>query len=102
MQATPTKLRSGNWGARVQGSRPHAGDEITITTRAGKSWTARVERVLWSGGNVHIVATEQRGGGGRRRSRAGVNEGTRWCRCDPWRNDGHSCSDPDCVAGIED
>jgi len=65
--ATPTKLRSGDWGARVQG-RVATGDSITITTRSGKSWTATVSRVLWSGDGVAICATESRGGGGSRRS----------------------------------
>ena len=43
-------------GARVSGA-VAAGDEITITTRSGKSWAARVERVLWSGDDVTLVST---------------------------------------------
>lgn len=60
INATPTKLRSGNWGARVQG-RVHEGDVITITTRAGKSWQAEVAKVVWSGNGVSICATESAG-----------------------------------------
>jgi len=53
--ATPAKLRNGNWGARVKGA-VKAGDAVTITTRAGKSWTATVTRVLWTGGDVSLCA----------------------------------------------
>ena len=55
-KATPTKLRSGEWGARVQG-KVSEGDVITITTRSGKSWDATVRKVVWSDGDVSIVAT---------------------------------------------
>lgn len=56
MTATPTKLRDGTWGARVQGT-VQSGDRITITTRAGKSWTAVIARVVWTGQGVSLVAT---------------------------------------------
>ena len=39
--ATPTKLRNGDWGARVKG-KASEGDRITITTKASKSWEAIV------------------------------------------------------------
>lgn len=56
--ATPTKLRSGAWGARVDTSDVSVGDIVTITTRGGKSWDARVTAVVWSGEGAAIVATE--------------------------------------------
>jgi len=46
--ASPIKLRNGNWGARVTGT-VNVGDEITITTRAGRNWQTLVERIVWSG-----------------------------------------------------
>lgn len=55
--ATPAKLKNGAWGARVQGSVAE-GDTVTITTRSGKSWEARVTSVVWSGSGVSICATE--------------------------------------------
>jgi hypothetical protein len=55
--ASPAKLRSGAWGARVKGT-VSEGDTVTITTRAGKSWDARVTKVVWSGDGVSICATE--------------------------------------------
>lgn len=61
MQAKPTKLRNGTWGARVEGA-ASVGDEIQITAANGKSWTARVKRVLWTSddGDVSIVATSSK------------------------------------------
>lgn len=58
IQASPTKLRDGSWGARAQSADVRAGDTVEITTRSGKRWTATVSRVLWSGDGVAIVATE--------------------------------------------
>lgn len=68
--ATPAKLRSGEWGARVRGS-VERGDTVTITTRAGKSWEARVDRVLWSGNGVSLVATSSASSAPRRSSGGG-------------------------------
>jgi len=60
ISASPAKLRSGAWGARVKGI-ASAGDVITITTRAGKSWDARVARVVWRGDGISLCATEKLG-----------------------------------------
>ncbi len=57
-QATSTKLKTGAWGATVQGSVTQ-GETITITARSGKSWTARVASVVWRGNGVTIVATQK-------------------------------------------
>lgn len=56
-KATPAKLRNGSWGARVEAA-VEAGDTIQITTRSGKTWKARVMRVLWSDGKVSLCVTE--------------------------------------------
>ncbi len=57
MNASPTKLRTGSWGATVEGS-VSVGDVVTITTRAGKSWDARVSHIVWTGDGKSIVATQ--------------------------------------------
>jgi hypothetical protein len=46
LTAFPKMLRGGQWGARVHdGERtPRVGDRVTITTRKGKTWTARVTK----------------------------------------------------------
>ena len=56
LTASPIRLRSGEWGARVQGSAVE-GASIKVTTRAGKSWQAFVSRVVWSGSGITIVST---------------------------------------------
>jgi len=63
LNASPKKLKSGSWGAAVDGA-AKAGDELTITTKAGKSWTCWVEAVIWTGaskwsasGTCSIVST---------------------------------------------
>ena len=56
LTASPIKLRSGEWGARVQGSAVE-GASIKVTTRAGKSWQAFVSKVVWSGSGITIVST---------------------------------------------
>lgn len=57
ISASPAKLRNGNWGAKVRGA-VNEGDVVTITTRAGKSWEARVTKVVWTGDGLSICATE--------------------------------------------
>lgn len=62
--ASPTKLRNGSWGAKTSAD-VSVGDIVTISTRAGKSWDARVTHVIWTGkskysaGQVSICATER-------------------------------------------
>jgi hypothetical protein len=46
--ATPAKLPSGQWGARAK-TAACKGDTLTITTRSGKSWEAKVTAVLPGG-----------------------------------------------------
>ena len=45
--ASPTKLKTGEWGARCA-PETKAGDEIVVSTKSGKSWKARVTRVVAS------------------------------------------------------
>lgn len=59
IDATPTKLPSGDWGAKVNGT-VKVGDVVTVTTRAGKSWEAAISRVLEHAGGVSICATTSR------------------------------------------
>lgn len=56
-RATPAKLRSGAWGARVEGE-VRVGDRLRIEARSGKAWTARVtEVVARTGDGATLVAT---------------------------------------------
>ncbi len=56
--AKPAKLRNGSWGARVASETIQAGDTITITTKAGKTWDAEVVKVVWHGDGVSLCTTE--------------------------------------------
>lgn len=84
-EATPTKLRSGEWGARITGRTLDikAGDRIVIRTRGGKSWETTVQTVVWKGPDAAIVATAPRGGGGSANgaaSRTRRSSGDKRCR----------------------
>jgi len=83
--ATPAKLKSGEWGARVT-SPVSVGDTVTITTKSGKSWDATVTRVVWKGDGVSLCAT----GGGDRPKSGGRRTG---CSCGS-REDAHGCLIP--------
>lgn len=80
ISASPAKLRDGGWGARVRGAVTE-GDTVTITTRAGKSWEARVTKVVWTGDGLSICATESLDRASAPRTR---------------RSRGCSCTDPGC------
>jgi len=56
----PAKLKSGEWGVRIDGHEGGHGDVVRIRTRSGKEWDAVVERVIWKGemdGNPAALAT---------------------------------------------
>lgn len=56
-RARPEKLASGEWGARVTATTLAVGAEISITTRAGKTWIARVAEILEIGEATSLVRT---------------------------------------------
>lgn len=58
INARPKKLRDGSWGALADTERVQAEDVVTITTRAGKTWNARVLQVIWTGNGVAILRTQ--------------------------------------------
>src|SRR3954465_9181542 len=71
--ATYTKLKSGEWGVRVEG-KPTTGCRITVMTKSGASKVETIGKVLWSGNGVSLctivpanitktpAATDERGG----------------------------------------
>ena len=76
-QATPKKLPSGGWGARVSGS-VSLGETIQITTRSGKSWQAQVTAIVEESDDCTVVATvslDRRKGQSRNRGRGSCQEG---------------------------
>lgn len=63
IKGTPTKLKSGDWGARVKNQvhRLTKGDEVllTVETKAGKSWE-QYSRIIWADNNVALAAKVDR------------------------------------------
>jgi len=45
----PAKLREGGWGAHVNTDAVRPGDAVHLTTKAGKTWDAVIEKVVWIG-----------------------------------------------------
>jgi hypothetical protein len=68
--ASFTKLRSGAWGIRVEGTRPADGSSVNVVKKDGSATTVVVARVIWSddGGTLHLAAIEEKKRGGYRRT----------------------------------
>jgi hypothetical protein len=58
--ATYTKLKSGDWGIRVQGI-VRAGDKVTVRKKSGESKVETVEKVLWAGDGVSLCMIRRAG-----------------------------------------
>ena len=122
--ASPSKLKDGTWGARIPldgiysrrvASDRLKGQDVTIQTRSGKSWTATVAAVLWVGegrdsAGVALVKTESDGGPPRTAGRSASGGGRRrkplvgrrrkplvgrhtenHCSCGNWSGPGSPC-----------
>lgn len=63
--ATYTKLRSGDWGVRVQGT-VSAGAKLTVTKKSGERKIETIAKVVWSGNGITLAAIGTRSGGGAR------------------------------------
>ena len=65
IKGSPAKLRNGGWGVRIKLEQKFdpSGHRVEITTKDGKSWVAKIDKVLWSGdqddGFVVLASTEQ-------------------------------------------
>jgi hypothetical protein len=75
MEASYTKLRSGEWGVRIQGGTIAKGTTVQVRKKSGEVRTETVACVVWSGKGVTLAAIEQH----RRRS-SGERKG-RWTGC---------------------
>lgn len=66
MNATYTKLNSGEWGVRVEGARPSVGDVLDVRKRSGETKQERVAGIVWEGNGVVLctisAAAKRRGG----------------------------------------
>ncbi len=77
MTATYTKLRSGDWGIRVQGdgctiASLHSGLSIAVAKRDGSTRHETIDRVVWRDGRTAICAIRAQS-----RNRSRSNDGLR-------------------------
>ena len=65
LTGTYTKLRSGEWGVRIQGEHRKSGEvgpyEVKVKTKAGKVKTEVCE-VFWSGSGISLATVQRREG----------------------------------------
>ena len=62
IEASPCKLRNGNWGCRTTDP-VEVGDTVRIVTRANKQWRARITQIVWTGDQVWLCETESENAG---------------------------------------
>lgn len=56
MNATYTKLRSGEWGIRVQGGTVREGQTVTVRKQSGETKTETVKKVVFAGNGIQLCA----------------------------------------------
>ena len=56
MQATYTKLNSGDWGIRVAGASVAPGATVTVAKKSGETKTETIGAVLWTGNAVSLCS----------------------------------------------
>lgn len=74
--ATYTKLKSGEWGVRVDGT-AKAGTTVAVKKKDGTTKSERIVKVVWSGNGISLCAIAQRSGGmvTERQANAGYGRG---------------------------
>ena len=56
MSTTYTKLRTGDWGIRIEGSAVRPGSRVTVAKKSGERKLETVDRVLYSRDGLHICS----------------------------------------------
>lgn len=57
IEASPCKLRNGNWGCKT--TEPvNVGDTVRIVTRANKQWRAEITQIVWTDDQICVCETE--------------------------------------------
>lgn len=54
--ATYTKLRTGNWGIRVEGTAVTVGTSVTVRKASGETKVERVVAIVWQGNGITLCA----------------------------------------------
>lgn len=58
----PRKLRDDSWGCAIDNGDPKPGDTVSLTSKAGKTWTMRLAERIWAGQGVTMWRTSKLGG----------------------------------------
>lgn len=61
MNATYTKLNSGDWGVKIVGEKPAEGSAITVKKKSGESKIETIGKVIWSGSGAHLCTITKAG-----------------------------------------
>lgn len=61
---TYTKLKSGDWGVRVEGAKVTAGQVVSVRKKSGEVKSETIAKVVWSGNGVSLCAIDAAGSGG--------------------------------------
>lgn len=84
MSASYTKLKSGEWGVRIEGT-AQQGQQVIVKKKDGTTKTETITQIVWSGNGITLCAIGQtkaaytpRAGGSGRSSRRGRRTG---CSC---------------------
>jgi hypothetical protein len=62
MKATYTKLKSGDWGVRIEGA-VKPGAIVTVTKKSGETKSETISKVLWMGNGISLCAIGASGNG---------------------------------------
>lgn len=60
MGASFAKLRSGDWGVRIEGDKPESGATVNVTKKNGEAKQATIDTVIWSAPDqkVHLCTIQ--------------------------------------------
>lgn len=61
MKVTFTKLKSGDWGLRIEGGTVREGQAVTVAKKDGTSDSKTVGKVLWTGNGVTLATISSDG-----------------------------------------
>lgn len=62
MKATYSKLKSGDWGVRIEGA-VKPGATVEVTKKDGSRKSEIITKVIWTGGGISLCAIERTGNG---------------------------------------
>ena len=98
------KLKSGEWGVRVEGPAPRTGSRITVTKKDGSTKTETIAAIVWEGTGVTLcaIAAGDSSGYSRSSGRGGRAPGTGGGRRASYPRTGCSCGSREGITQASD